>query len=148
MSARSDASHSTLHLKCNASNTAKMSDEDFGDDDLFDGVDADEILQSSQAPIKHNNKRGSHDSDAHDAQPSSKRAKTEPYDPSHDAENTALARRLLKEKFGYDAFRHEQEGAIKRVLAGKNSLVIFPTGAGKSLCYQVSFHETAVSNGL
>ncbi|TPX19052.1 uncharacterized protein E0L32_011296 [Thyridium curvatum] len=49
----------------------------------------------------------------------------------------ALARRILTDKFGYPDFRHEQEGAIGQVLDGNNALVIFPTGAGKSLCYQV-----------
>lgn len=117
-----------------------MSDEEFDDDDLFDGVDADEILQSSQVPMRTTQKRNSHDLDGPDDEPSSKRVKAacEPDDPALDAENTALARRLLKEKFGYDSFRHEQEAAIRRVLLGKNALVIFPTGAGKSLCYQVS----------
>ncbi|KAH8902493.1 ATP-dependent DNA helicase [Coniochaeta sp. PMI_546] len=48
-----------------------------------------------------------------------------------------LARAILAEKFGYESFRHEQEGAINAVLKGDNALAIFPTGAGKSLCYQI-----------
>ncbi|WP_461225692.1 DNA helicase RecQ [Lacticaseibacillus suihuaensis] len=44
---------------------------------------------------------------------------------------------LLKEKFGYDEFRPGQGQAISRVLAGDNTLVIMPTGGGKSLCYQI-----------
>lgn len=52
--------------------------------------------------------------------------------------NLKLAKRILQGKFGHDDFRHEQKGAIARILAGKNALVVFPTGAGKSLCYQVS----------
>lgn len=115
-----------------------MSDDDFGDDDLFDGVDADELLLSSQAPIQPKLKRNARDLNGRSEEPSPKRVRTEPDDPALDAENTALARRLLKDKFGYDSFRHEQEGAIRRVLSGKRALVIFPTGAGKSLCYQVS----------
>lgn len=125
-----------------------MSDDDFGDDDIFDGLDPDEILKSSQAPVPRTQKRNSHDLDGPDGEPSSKRvrAASEPEDPAQDVENTALARRLLKEKFGYHSFRHEQEGAIRRVLQGKNTLVIFPTGAGKSLCYQVSAPETGEIN--
>uniref|UniRef100_A0A0D2Y7T0 ATP-dependent DNA helicase n=1 Tax=Fusarium oxysporum (strain Fo5176) TaxID=660025 RepID=A0A0D2Y7T0_FUSOF len=48
-----------------------------------------------------------------------------------------LARKLLADKFGYREFRHEQEAAIARLLDGDNALVVFPTGAGKSLCYQI-----------
>ena len=44
---------------------------------------------------------------------------------------------LLKRFFGYDEFRGQQEAIIKRALEQKDSLVIMPTGAGKSLCYQL-----------
>ncbi|MSU75000.1 MAG: DNA helicase RecQ [Candidatus Magasanikbacteria bacterium] len=44
---------------------------------------------------------------------------------------------LLKTKFGYDSFRHEQEGAINAVLEGRDALAVMPTGGGKSLCYQI-----------
>jgi ATP-dependent DNA helicase RecQ len=47
------------------------------------------------------------------------------------------ARALLRERFGYPDFRPGQERAVKSVLAGKDTLVILPTGGGKSLCYQV-----------
>lgn len=111
------------------------------DDDLFDDVDEDEILQSSQAQPKSEARTTKRSSG--DVEVPNKRVKTElvpspPVDQDEDEENLALARRLLKEKFGYQAFRHEQEGAIRRILSGKSALVIFPTGAGKSLCYQVS----------
>lgn len=43
----------------------------------------------------------------------------------------------LKKHFGFDAFREGQEAVISRLLAGKSTLAIFPTGGGKSLCYQV-----------
>jgi len=48
-----------------------------------------------------------------------------------------LARRVLQEYFGFEAFRQDQERAIANILCGRNTLVIFPTGAGKSLCYQI-----------
>jgi superfamily II DNA helicase RecQ len=51
-----------------------------------------------------------------------------------------VAQKLLTETFGYEAFRHEQAGAIEQTLAGANTLAVFPTGAGKSLCYQVCRH--------
>ncbi|MBS1680948.1 MAG: DNA helicase RecQ [Bacteroidetes bacterium] len=43
----------------------------------------------------------------------------------------------LKEIFGYDNFRGNQEPVIKNILGGRNTFVIMPTGAGKSLCYQL-----------
>jgi ATP-dependent DNA helicase RecQ len=43
----------------------------------------------------------------------------------------------LKEVFGYSQFRGNQETVIRNVLDGKNTFVIMPTGAGKSLCYQL-----------
>lgn len=43
----------------------------------------------------------------------------------------------LKEIFGFSQFRGEQEAIIHNILSGKNTFVIMPTGAGKSLCYQL-----------
>ncbi|SFD14673.1 DNA helicase RecQ [Spirosoma endophyticum] len=50
--------------------------------------------------------------------------------------NTTLKERL-KEIFGFSQFRGEQEAIIHSILAGRNTFVIMPTGAGKSLCYQM-----------
>ncbi|MBR9825517.1 MAG: DNA helicase RecQ [Alphaproteobacteria bacterium] len=44
---------------------------------------------------------------------------------------------LLSDVFGYPAFRPGQEDAVERLLAGRNTLCVMPTGAGKSICYQV-----------
>ena len=43
----------------------------------------------------------------------------------------------LKRYFGFSSFKGHQEDIIKNLLNGKNSFVIMPTGAGKSLCYQL-----------
>ena len=47
------------------------------------------------------------------------------------------ARALLLERFGYADFRPGQTDAVSAVLAGRDTLVVLPTGGGKSLCYQV-----------
>src|SRR5690606_31134550 len=49
----------------------------------------------------------------------------------------ADAEKLLREVFGYDAFRGRQEQAIGAALAGRDVLVLMPTGGGKPLCYQI-----------
>ena len=46
-------------------------------------------------------------------------------------------RRILRETFGFDEFRPGQEAVIGALLAGRNALVVMPTGSGKSLCFQV-----------
>ena len=44
---------------------------------------------------------------------------------------------ILKKVFGYDSFRPGQEEIVSRLLAGQDVLAVMPTGAGKSICYQV-----------
>lgn len=62
-----------------------------------------------------------------------------------------IARKVLKERFGMQAFRLKQEEAIVRLLQGESAVVVFPTGGGKSLCYQVpalSFKELDKEAGM
>src|SRR4051812_12705184 len=47
------------------------------------------------------------------------------------------ARALLRARFGFPEFRPGQERAVTSVLAGRDTLVVLPTGGGKSICYQV-----------
>ncbi|MBK6267000.1 DNA helicase RecQ [Marivirga sp. S37H4] len=49
----------------------------------------------------------------------------------------ATLKEKLKEVFGYNQFRGKQELIMKNILEKKNTFVIMPTGAGKSLCYQL-----------
>ena len=44
---------------------------------------------------------------------------------------------ILRETFGFSAFRGEQETIIQHVVTGGDALVLMPTGGGKSLCYQI-----------
>ena len=44
---------------------------------------------------------------------------------------------ILRDVFGYAAFRGPQESIVEHVIAGGDALVLMPTGGGKSLCYQV-----------
>lgn len=45
--------------------------------------------------------------------------------------------RLLRQRFGHPAFRDGQRAVVEHVAAGRDALVVMPTGAGKSLCYQL-----------
>ena len=53
------------------------------------------------------------------------------------AEQTIDLKKSLKHFFGFDSFKGNQEVVIQSILGGKDSFVIMPTGAGKSLCYQL-----------
>ena len=51
--------------------------------------------------------------------------------------DSALIHKTLKEFFGYDAFKADQEKIIHHLIEGGDAFVLMPTGGGKSLCYQL-----------
>ena len=53
------------------------------------------------------------------------------------ANTETMAKDILQRRFGFADFRSTQRQIIDRTLAGGNSLVIMPTGGGKSLCFQI-----------
>ncbi len=55
------------------------------------------------------------------------------------------AHQILRDVFGYDAFRSGQEEVLATLLAGTHALVVMPTGSGKSLCFQI---PALVQDGL
>ena len=52
--------------------------------------------------------------------------------------DSSVLRSKLKEFFGFDSFKGDQEEIIKHLVSGGDAFVIMPTGGGKSLCYQLS----------
>ena len=54
-----------------------------------------------------------------------------------DAKAESGASRVLATVFGYESFRGDQQAIVEHVIDGGDALVLMPTGAGKSLCYQV-----------
>ena len=51
--------------------------------------------------------------------------------------STETLHKNLKDIFGFNTFRADQEAIISNLLDGKSSMVIMPTGGGKSMCYQL-----------
>jgi RecQ family ATP-dependent DNA helicase len=65
-------------------------------------------------------------------EPRAKRLATEAY-----STESPLAKKILTNNFRITAFRLKQEAVVARLLEGGSAVVVFPTGGGKSLCYQV-----------
>ena len=105
---------------------------DQNEDDFGDVGDEDLILaETSDATVGPPGQDLKRPWDLEDGSPS-KKLKTE-----NGSASTELARRILKDTWGFPAFRHKQEKAIARLIDGGSAVVVFPTGGGKSLVYQI-----------
>jgi ATP-dependent DNA helicase RecQ len=51
--------------------------------------------------------------------------------------NKPSSRQILRDVFGYEAFRGAQQAIVEHIVSGGDALVLMPTGGGKSLCYQI-----------
>ncbi|KAI6838131.1 ATP-dependent DNA helicase [Hortaea werneckii] len=72
-------------------------------------------------------------------------------DTAMSAEPLATATHILRQCFGHQSFRLKQAQAITRLLKGQSCVVVFPTGGGKSLCYQIpalAFKELDKRDGI
>ncbi|KAF1843300.1 ATP-dependent DNA helicase [Cucurbitaria berberidis CBS 394.84] len=107
-----------------------MSDTDF---DL--PSEDEEALAAATADVVTGKRSFERDND-HTTNPS-KRSKIGETPNTTPSPNRILANKILKERFGLNGFRLEQEAAITHLLNGDSAVVVFPTGGGKSLCYQV-----------
>lgn len=97
------------------------------DDDFYDSMD-DEEFMLAETITKH---KREHLDDSKE-QPPSKRLKTEPL-----GDAATVARNILQKVWGFPAFRLRQEEVIARLISGGSAAVVFPTGGGKSLTYQI-----------
>lgn len=106
-----------------------MSDDDFGlssSDELELQAVAD---QADNGTLNGRRKHARTESEQHNEPPSKMQKQTDV------ALNVATE--VLKSRFKFPAFRLKQAHAVSRVLNGGSAVVVFPTGGGKSLCYQV-----------
>lgn len=129
-----DEQASQKTLQNDSQETMKQECEDNKGGDEFELSDGDDeaFMQLASQTTPEGLKRKRHDEPQEVASGFSlaKRVKTYP-------ETSHLARKVLKQTFGLEAFRLKQEQAIARLLDGGSAAVVFPTGGGKSLCYQV-----------
>ena len=100
-------------------------DDQFGDGD----IDDDEFLLAESIASQEKKRPNPFTS----TEATHKKAKIS----QEEAPSTILSRSILRSVWGFPSFRLEQEAAIARLISGGSAVVIFPTGGGKSLVYQV-----------
>ena len=108
--------------------------------DDFDDIDEEDLLQAESEPTTQltNLKRAS--PSEFDESIDHKRPKADGNNDESDGHTDyarSLERTILRDIWGFEKFRLKQETAITRLIQGGNACVIFPTGGGKSLVYQI-----------
>lgn len=122
----SDALHSLL------TNMTSYLEYDQNQDDFGDIDDEDLMMaETADAIGSHSSQNLKRSFDFEDESPS-KKFKTE-----NGSTSIALARKILKDTWGFSEFKHKQEQAITRLIDGGSAVVVFPTGGGKSLVFQI-----------
>lgn len=128
-----------MHLQKQDSQPPNLSFDDDTDDDEFDASFEDEAELLAATEAVENGKRP-RDQDNEDEFSPNKKTK------ASSSPSTALANRVLTERFGLGGFRLKQEAVITRILDGGSAVIVFPTGGGKSLCYQVWVVKYSISS--
>lgn len=129
-----------LESKADSDGLNHVSAEDDIDDSVFGNIGDDELM-SAETVAYPSLSNGIADNDDNSDQHIDKKVKLEAQpsdiDPQILQKSAMLARSILLKTWGFPKFRLKQEAAISRLIAGKSAVVVFPTGGGKSLVYQV-----------
>lgn len=125
------------HLRNPNSQSAQPARISSDEDDEFDASFLDEAEFIAATEEVENSKRQHDEND--EIFSSNKRSK------GMLSPSTVLANKILSERFGLDRFRLKQEAAITRIMDGESAVIVFPTGGGKSLCYQVTNHPALLN---
>lgn len=108
--------------------------------DSFDDIDDEDLLQAELKPVTQpTDVKRAGSSDFNGAQ-NDKRHKANGNDDESDYDADfarSLARTILRDTWGFEQFKLKQEAAITTLIQGGSACVIFPTGGGKSLVYQI-----------
>lgn len=99
----------------------------FSSGDEADLLDLTNAVDAANASASHKRKASS--------EQASSIVKKQATDTSHKVFQSAIS--ALSRNFGFNSFRLKQEQAISRILGGDSAVVVFPTGGGKSLCFQI-----------
>ena len=111
---------------------AKVHDGAADSGDEFGVIDDEELLQAeSDVTYPRLDMKRASPYTSTDA-PITKRVKS-----INEADCISLGKRVLREIWGFPDFRLKQEAVIARLISGGSAVVIFPTGGGKSLVYQI-----------